>query len=158
MHSNFVESSPDYTPQYKKKNAASSKTPVPSDKFASYKSHKQGRRESEQYPKTADNSNDNGHLYGTKENKRKLPTKSRRSNSLEPSSPSADDINDDDLQTPSPHSQANGNSQKASSARNISRKDDPRTFGSPAYSGIAVQNTPNLLSKVISCSHYRLHT
>ncbi|KAM7471545.1 hypothetical protein LguiA_009728 [Lonicera macranthoides] len=147
MHSNFVESSPDYTPQYKKKNAASSKTPVPSDKFASYKNHKQGRRESEQYPKTADNSNDNGHLYGTKESKRKLPTKTRRSNSLEPSSPSAEDINDDDLQTPSPHSQANGNSQKASSARNFSRKDDPRTFGSPAYSGIAVQITPNLLSK-----------
>lgn len=157
MHSNFVESSPDCTPQYKKKSAASSKTPVPSDKFASYKNHKQGR-ESERYPKTADKSNDNGHLYGTKENKRKLPTKSRRSNSLEPSSPSAEDINDDDLQTHSPHSQANGNSQKASSAHNVSRKDDSHTFGSPAYSGIAVQITPNSLSKVISCSHYRLRT
>lgn len=61
--------------------------------------------------------------------------------SLELSSPSAEAISDDDLQTATPERQANVNSHEASSAKNPTQKHGSHTIG---------QNIPSQ-SKVISC-------
>lgn len=139
------EFSPDYLPQSpshikKKSDTSSSKAPgVNSDKFSSYKYEKPGGREAERHPKSLHKSNGNGHLYGKGENRTKIPTRSTRSgkgpSSLELSSPSAEDTSDDDLPTTIPERRANGNSQKASSGMNHSRKDGSRTIGSPTNLG-----------------------
>ena len=130
MYPNFVETSPDYLPQTpsqpkKKVGASSGKTPLSNlDKHASHSNHKQGGRELERTPETVYQSHGNGHASSKQEKRTHMPTRPRKEqSSLVPSSPSAEDVDDDDVPAVLPEREANGRVHKASHANNSFGKD-----------------------------------
>uniref|UniRef100_A0A5B6Z600 Morc S5 domain-containing protein n=1 Tax=Davidia involucrata TaxID=16924 RepID=A0A5B6Z600_DAVIN len=135
------ESSPDYLSQTsfqskKKYSASSSKTPLSGlDKLYSSSNQEQGRRESER-SKTVDKSHGNGHVYSKADNRTKTPAKfGKGPRYSELLSPSAEDVSDDDMQTPLLGRQANGSCQKAVSTMNSLGKDGPHTTQSSLHLG-----------------------
>ncbi|RVW52583.1 Protein MICRORCHIDIA 4 [Vitis vinifera] len=124
------ETSPDYLPQTpsqpkKKVGASSGKTPLSNlDKHASHSNHKQGGRELERTPETVYQSHGNGHASSKQEKRTHMPTRPRKEqSSLVPSSPSAEDVDDDDVPAVLPEREANGRVHKASHANNSFGKD-----------------------------------
>ncbi|THG05875.1 hypothetical protein TEA_030099 [Camellia sinensis var. sinensis] len=129
-HINEGDTSPDYLPQTSprsknKKLGSSSKIPISgSDKLHSPLNPKQGRRESERHTKLMDEALGNERMYNKGGNRANNPVKSgKEPNSSEPSTPSEENVSDDEMQTALPERKANGNSQKVLPANRSFGKD-----------------------------------
>ncbi|KAF5932686.1 hypothetical protein HYC85_028857 [Camellia sinensis] len=142
QHINEGDTSPDYLPQTsprskKKKLGSSSKIPISgSDKLHSPLNPKQGRRESERYTKLMDEALGNERMYNKGGNRANNPVKSgKEPNSSEPSTPSEENVSDDEMQTALPERKANGNSQKVLPANRSFGKDGSHVTKGGAVSG-----------------------